>query len=110
MSCYYSGQLNLSPIRLGFPGYQPRVLLATIRNLGKCPCPRCTVPRSQIPDLGTRNDMARRQNLARISDHVLDSKVKRARTAIYERGKGVKSTAVEDQLASDSYIRKNPTL
>lgn len=48
--------------------------------------------------------MARCQKLARISDHVLDHKVKRAWAAIYERGKGVKSTAVEDQFASESYL------
>lgn len=84
--------------------YPIRALLATIRNLGKTPCPRCMVPKERIKDLGTANDVARRVNLARHDSHPLRSTIKRARAAIYERGKGVKSTAVEDVLGPNSYV------
>ncbi|KAK7685095.1 hypothetical protein QCA50_011932 [Cerrena zonata] len=84
--------------------YPEKVLLATIRNLGKCPCPRCTVTKDRIKDIGTANDFARRVNLQRESDTTFLNNVKRARTAIYERGKGIKSAAVEAILAPRSYV------
>ena len=84
--------------------HSSRVLLATIHNLGKCPCPCCEMPRESIPELGTRNDAARRRNLRRQDGHALSHKVKIARKAIYESGKGVKSAAVENLLSFGSYV------
>ncbi|KAK7682685.1 hypothetical protein QCA50_014068 [Cerrena zonata] len=84
--------------------YPEKALLATIRNLGKTPCPRCTMTKERIKELGTAHDIARCVNLARHDNHPLRATIKRARAAIYERGKGVKSTAVEDLLGENSYV------
>ena len=42
-----------------------RVLIANIRNLGACPCPRCTIPKDRIRNLATERDMLQRQILVR---------------------------------------------
>ncbi|KAK7689700.1 hypothetical protein QCA50_007495 [Cerrena zonata] len=84
--------------------YPEKVLLASIRNLGTCPCPRCEVKKAQILQVGTIPDTTLRTNHKRINCHPLRHKVKLARAAIYERGKGVKSTAVEDILSPLSYV------
>ncbi|KAK6985130.1 hypothetical protein R3P38DRAFT_3332579 [Favolaschia claudopus] len=41
--------------------YPEKVLLATIKNLGGCPCPCCFVKKDQISDMGSKADMRRRQ-------------------------------------------------
>ena len=33
-----------------------RALLATIRDKGLCPCPRCLVPKSKLDQTGTKRD------------------------------------------------------
>lgn len=81
-----------------------RVLLANIRNLGKCPCPRCTVPKTWIKDLGTANDSTRRQSLRRVYDHPLKYSIRKARDVIYRLGSGIKSKAVENMLSPLSYV------
>jgi hypothetical protein len=41
-----------------------RILLASIRNLGCCPCLRCLIPLDRVPNMGMRRDMAQRMSLA----------------------------------------------
>src|ERR1700683_3155519 len=38
-----------------------RVLIATIRNKGGCPCPQCLIPKQYLPGLGTFLVSAQRQ-------------------------------------------------
>ncbi|RDB18275.1 hypothetical protein Hypma_000641 [Hypsizygus marmoreus] len=81
-----------------------RALLATIRNMGSCPCPRCLIPKTQIPELGTKRDEARRT-----ATHRADSSPQRftlnvAREWIYHKGNGVKSAAVERMLSVASLV------
>ena len=80
-----------------------RVLLATIRNFGSCPCPRCLVPKSKIPEVGTANDDRRREKSRRVDNSTRNWNVSLAREYIYERGFGVRSAAVERLLAEESY-------
>ena len=40
-----------------------KVLMACVRNLGICPCPRCLIKRGHIHDLGTAVDRRRRAKL-----------------------------------------------
>ncbi|KIJ57457.1 hypothetical protein HYDPIDRAFT_64582, partial [Hydnomerulius pinastri MD-312] len=87
--------------------YPEKVLLASIRNLGKCPCPRCTIPMSRVHNLGMTRDTNERETLARIDDCVRQHKIKIARTHIYESGLGVHSDAVEGLLKDQSLV---PTL
>jgi hypothetical protein len=42
-----------------------RTFIATIRNQGLCPCPRCTVPLSEFEHTGTTSDQLKRQDLRR---------------------------------------------
>ncbi|KAF9642543.1 hypothetical protein BDM02DRAFT_3105514 [Thelephora ganbajun] len=37
--------------------YPEKVLLACIRNLGTCPCPRCLIKKIYLQGLGTRVDI-----------------------------------------------------
>ncbi|KAL1750714.1 hypothetical protein FB107DRAFT_294399 [Schizophyllum commune] len=60
--------------------YPEKVLLATIRDGGLCPCPRCLVEKSKLDRLGLRRDMTTRLAKARrvFTDYVIW-----ARNAIY---------------------------
>jgi len=79
-----------------------RVLLATIRQLAKCPCPHCLIEQHRINGLGTRVDDQRRNHL-RTDTEQCRHRVETSRFWIYEKGKGVKSQRVEDLLHEKSY-------
>ena len=79
-------------------------MLATIRNLGACPCPHCLVPKEKIPELGTIFDDHRRIKTERVSDELWEFNIIAARDSIYKKGKGVKSAAVERILAPESLV------
>jgi hypothetical protein len=84
-----------------------RILLALIRDMGRCPCPRCMVIISEIPNLGSKIDMAKRGASSRGSPSLsadVTRKVEKARQQIYSKRKGVKSTAVEALLKEKSYV------
>ena len=81
-----------------------RALLANIRNLGSCPCPRCEVKKTQIEQIGTVPDDQRRSNHMRNNTTSLRNRIKLCREAIYQRGKGVKSAIVEDFLSPLSFV------
>ncbi|KAI0070884.1 hypothetical protein K474DRAFT_1687288 [Panus rudis PR-1116 ss-1] len=84
--------------------YPEKVLLATIRNLGSCPCPRCTISIDQILEMGMKRDDTRREKQARQDDHTFRWDANRAHEHIYENGRGVKSTVVENLLGKKSYV------
>ena len=81
-----------------------RVLLATIRNLGSFPCPRCLIPKEKIPEVGTRNDDQRRETQRRVANNSLISKISTARTWIYNEGYRIKAAAVERLLSPTSLV------
>ena len=81
-----------------------RVLLASIRNLGQCPCPRCTIPMTRVHNLGMVRDIKERGNLVRNDDRVRQNKIQNAHSHIYEAGLGVTSVAVEDLLKDQSLV------
>ena len=81
-----------------------RILLATIRDNGSSPCPRCYVPRASFGRLGFISDISSRLSHAR---NYLQSKIRSARHLIYQCGKAVKSVAVERILKEYSLV---PTL
>ena len=81
-----------------------RVLLATIRDKGNCPCPRCLVVKSDIAKLGHKIDIQNRVSKAR---SYLSDTIKLARSFIYEQGRKITSKAVEQLLKSKSWV---PTL
>ncbi|EIW76332.1 hypothetical protein CONPUDRAFT_15727, partial [Coniophora puteana RWD-64-598 SS2] len=84
--------------------YPEKVLLATIRDMGLCPCPRCTMPKGKFRNLGTHTDSRTRTVLTRPDNQSFRDKVSRARRMIYRNGYVVNSTAVDDVLKAESYV------
>ena len=81
-----------------------RILIVSIRNLGRCPCPRCLIPLDHVANMGMRRDMAQRKTLARIDNVKRRNRVEMARKMIYEKGYVVDSRAVEVLLQEDSLV------
>lgn len=81
-----------------------RILLATIRNFGLCPCPRCFISKDKIPDVGKVYDDRRRNTASRIDSTARNFDINTARKFIYENGEGVKSAAVERVLRDKSFV------
>jgi hypothetical protein len=81
-----------------------RILIATVRNLGTCPCPRCLVPLTRVHNLGMVRDMNQRVTMARVDDNQRRHNVSSARRFIYELNYSVNSTAVEALLRQESWV------
>ena len=81
-----------------------RVLIASIRDMGGCPCPRCLIPKAMIPGLGTVADTRWRTESTRTDDDQRREKIKAARDLIYKKGYAVTSKHVEDLLKSESLV------
>jgi hypothetical protein len=79
-------------------------VLATIRNLGRRPCPRCLVPLSKAHLLGTLADMRQRRDSHRRWDHEHEYNLNKAREHIYQRNMQVNSGAVEALLSQQSFV------
>nr|GAT47145.1 predicted protein [Mycena chlorophos] len=97
-------------VRLVFPrffiygaDYPEKVLLATIKSLGTCPCPRCLIKKNEIAQTGTVNDLKRRQVL-RVDDHHRRSSIERARRSIFESGSAVEGSTIDGMLKSHSWV------
>ena len=80
-----------------------RVLIATIRQLGGCPCTRCLIPTGRLHNLGMVRDRQQHTTLVR-SDASRSQLVATAHSFIYEKNYGVDSTAVESLLKPDSWV------
>lgn len=81
-----------------------RVLLATVRDMGECPCPRCLIRKDQIHHIGTKRDRISRASKARVDNQHRQTKVRLARNIIYEKGRVVNSKGVEQLLKSQSLV------
>src|ERR1700722_20140522 len=81
-----------------------RILLAGIRNLGRCPCPRCLVPLARIHNLGMAGDMSLRVNSARTDDVHRRNLVVAARRNLNENHLAVNCAAVEKLLGEFSLV------
>jgi hypothetical protein len=80
-----------------------RVLVATVRNLGGCPCPRCLIPKERIQNMGMPRDRTQRVTLGR-DDERRGMMVNKARSLIYEENYAVGSARVEQILKSQSWV------
>lgn len=81
-----------------------RVLLASIRDKGRCPCPRCLIPLTKVHNLGTVADMKQRQRLERVDNFTRRDKVKKARSIIYNQNYAVNNDASEELLKDESLV------
>lgn len=83
--------------------YQIRVLLACIRFLGECLCPRCLAKKANASQMGTPTDMWIRKVHTRINDRAYQAAIKKARKYIFH-GKSLSSKKVEDLLKGTSLV------
>ncbi|KIK35174.1 hypothetical protein CY34DRAFT_56217, partial [Suillus luteus UH-Slu-Lm8-n1] len=83
--------------------YPEKVLIATVRNLGGCPCPHCLISKNQIQNMGMPQDRRQCQTLSR-SDERRRMTVNNARSLIYEQNFAVGSAAVERILKPHSWV------
>ncbi|KAF7426603.1 hypothetical protein PC9H_008972 [Pleurotus ostreatus] len=100
-------------VRLLFPrfftysaDYPEKVLLATIRYLGGCPCPRCLIAKAKIRNLGMKHDMLARERLnrIRIDSNSIQNRIETARKHLFAFGALVNGTKVDGQLKKDSLV------
>jgi hypothetical protein len=78
-----------------------RVLLATIRDKGLCPCPRCLIPKEKIDLMGQVRDLAQRKDNPR---NILYDTVQTARNFIHQLGLPINGSAVDKLLKPTSSV------
>lgn len=81
-----------------------RVLIATIRNLGGCPCPRCLIPKEDLQNVASEDDMFQREALSRHDTADRRAKICAARKVIYEQHLVVNTPQVEVLLKPESLV------
>jgi hypothetical protein len=79
------------------------VLLAGIRALAVCPCPRCFIKKLSIYLMGTLGDMFRRNDL-RVDTTGLRDLIGKARHQIFVLGKAIASASVDTLLKAYSWV------
>ncbi|EJD50310.1 hypothetical protein AURDEDRAFT_58600 [Auricularia subglabra TFB-10046 SS5] len=82
--------------------YPEKCLIASIKDLGTCPCPRCLVKKDDIPRAGQRYDMQRRVTSARTDNDRRRGRVESAQNMILEHGITVDSTSLDPFLKEQS--------
>ncbi|KAG2744713.1 hypothetical protein P692DRAFT_201721484, partial [Suillus brevipes Sb2] len=81
--------------------YPEKVLIATIKDMGSCPCPRCLVPKASFDLLGLARDM--RDRFANLRAYSL-ARVTAAREFIYTGGNTVDGSKVQTALGEGSWV------
>ncbi|KAJ3858791.1 hypothetical protein EV359DRAFT_75796 [Lentinula novae-zelandiae] len=81
--------------------YPEKVLLATIRDKGICPCPRCLVQKDALDQMGLVRDI---QICTRNIRTYFVNKVNRARHFIYSMGHPINGVHVENLLKESSSV------
>lgn len=81
-----------------------RVLIATVRDMGLCPCPRCLIAKAAIPKLGTVRDFQHRIRWARHDDIRYRTKIGIARNIIYNKGFSLTGSALQNVLKTESLV------
>lgn len=102
-------QITLKSMCILYPSkhaYSPafRVIIAGIRNLGCCPCPRCLMPLCTVDSMGKPRDMMQRNSLLRVDDARRRNRVVAARKILYEKQYTVNSKAIENLLHGESLV------
>ncbi|KIK75878.1 hypothetical protein PAXRUDRAFT_18604 [Paxillus rubicundulus Ve08.2h10] len=84
--------------------YPEKILLACIKFLGACPCPRCLVKKADIPKMGMKSDLKTREKMARVDVDERRKKISQARKYIFKHGVGIDSQGVKEILYSESLV------
>ncbi|KAL6308598.1 hypothetical protein BKA93DRAFT_822327 [Sparassis latifolia] len=83
--------------------YPEKILLACIKYLANCPCPRCLIQKAQIAALGTKIDTQQRAKI-REDDNWLRKTINTTRQWIFERGYSLGSKRLKRALDPKSYL------
>ncbi|KAJ7156268.1 hypothetical protein C8R46DRAFT_1004688 [Mycena filopes] len=83
--------------------YPEKVLLATIKYFGGCPCPRCFVPKDDIHKMGTKADMQQRKKIRDVTPWY-KMMITVTRRWIFEKGYLVAGAAVNKVLKPQSWV------
>lgn len=79
-------------------------MLASIRNLGGCPCPRCLIPLEHVHRVGMKNDRKQRKTKGRVDGPDRRELIDSARDIIYNMARPVNADKVEIILKGKSYV------
>ena len=80
-----------------------RILIACLRTMGYCPCPRCYITKAQLQDMGTKLNLRRSANL-REDEGPLRFDIASARSKVFEGGARVRGSHVDAILKSRSLV------
>lgn len=81
-----------------------RILLACMKFLGRCPCPRCFVSKEKIDCLGGKHDRWVRTHSHRTDNQQQRNWIERVREMIFVMGRGVTSQAVKALIGAISLV------
>ncbi|KAF8833415.1 hypothetical protein BDN67DRAFT_992844 [Paxillus ammoniavirescens] len=81
--------------------YPEKVLIATIRDMGRCPCPHCLVPKHLINHIGLLSNA--RLRVSRMRQFALH-KVQQVREYILQEARAVDGSFVEHLLSGESWV------
>ncbi|KDQ25345.1 hypothetical protein PLEOSDRAFT_160001 [Pleurotus ostreatus PC15] len=105
IKCFDSIERRIFPRILTYSAdYPEKILLATIKYLGGCPCPRCLVKKADIPNLGLQKDMKTRERSGRKDSPWLQRKIDTVRDWIFSKGQLVAGSAVDKVLKAESLV------
>jgi len=80
------------------------VLVATIKDFGSHPCPRCLVTTDKIHAIGREDDRKRREELRRCDNIERRKKVDEAREWLYDKGYAITGDKVDGLLKDESMV------
>lgn len=87
-----------------------RTLIATIKDLGTHPCPRCFVSVKQIYALGRDDDRKQREESCREDNTQRRKKVDDAHKSLYEEGYAITGDHVDGLLKNESMVPTKVTI
>lgn len=85
-------------------------MIATIRDFGLYPCPRCLVRKEDISKIGTEDDRHTREQLKRVDTIERQSRVEQARTNLYKSGYSLTGDNVDGVLKEHSLVPTKVTM
>ncbi|KAN0088931.1 hypothetical protein V8E55_005988 [Tylopilus felleus] len=87
--------------------YPEKVLLACIRLLGQCLCPRCLAKKTDVSEMGTPADMETWRNMIRTHGQAHKNKISKARRFIFRDSATINGNRIKNLLAAESLVPTN---
>ncbi|PIL35257.1 hypothetical protein GSI_01982 [Ganoderma sinense ZZ0214-1] len=81
--------------------YPEKVLIAAMKPLARCLCPRCLMPKDKVAEAGSKADDQRRRNCKRQDTKTLQANVQRARKNLF-KGFSINGTHVTNWTDAES--------